>query len=166
MNDLDWSRFTVRINIKADRSTLYDAWSTRAGMEYWFLRTCEYVDTRGYLIENEVAAQPGYRYTFQWHGYPDDIKEQGEILEANGHDVFSFRFGRAGVCTVRLLLAGNEQIVELVQDQIPTDEKSKIQYHVGCKTGWTFHLTNLKSLYEGGIDLRNRDENLLNMLNS
>lgn len=166
MSSEDWSRFSVRINVKARRSDLYDAWSTRAGMEYWFLRSCEFVDRKGYILDQEEPATEGCQYTFLWYGYPDEVIERGEILEANGQDLFRFRFGKAGICTVRLLMAGDEQIVELVQDQIPEDERSKFLYHIGCKTGWTFYLTNLKSMYEGGIDLRNRDCNLQVMLNS
>ena len=59
-----------------------------------------------------------------------------------------------------------KRIVELVQEDIPTDEKGKQYYHVGCKTGWSFHLADMKSLFEGGIDLRNKDEQLKDMLNS
>ena len=166
MSNEDWSRFTVRINIRARRTDLYDAWTTKAGMEYWFLRNCEFVDPKGYLLDDEETIRTGCQYTFQWHGYPDEVTEKGEILEANGQDLVVFRFGNAGICSVRILLAGDEQIVEMEQSDIPTDEASKFKFHVGCKTGWTFYLTNLKSLFEGGIDLRNRELNRQEMLNS
>jgi hypothetical protein len=39
-------------------------------------------------------------------------------------------------------------------------------YHVGCKAGWTFYLANLKSILEGGIDMRNKKTRLKEMLNS
>jgi hypothetical protein len=45
-------------------------------------------------------------------------------------------------------------------------EAEKQYYHVGCKTGWTFYLANIKSLYEGGKDLRNKNDKLQQMLNS
>lgn len=162
----DWSRFVVRINIRAPRSRIYEAWATSSGMEWWFLRTCEYTDAGGRLLEPDIFAVKGTSYKFLWHGYPDETFEFGEITEANGRDLFRFRFGKAGTCTVRILLAGDEQIVELEQGEIPLDEPSRMQYHVGCKTGWTFYLTNLKSLLEGGIDLRNKDINLQDMLNA
>jgi hypothetical protein len=41
-NDFDWGRFVVRINVNASGKSLYDAWATRSGMEYWFLRLSEY----------------------------------------------------------------------------------------------------------------------------
>ena len=165
-DNLDWSRFVVRINIRAPRPQLYAAWASRKGMESWFLRTCEYVKKSGDVLGEENFAIVGDSYIFRWCVYRDEVTETGVITEANGHDQFQFGFGKAGICTVRILMAGEEQIVELVQEEIPTDEAGKINYHVGCKTGWTFYLTNLKSLAEGGIDLRNRDVNLQNMLNS
>jgi hypothetical protein len=39
-------------------------------------------------------------------------------------------------------------------------------YHLGCKTGWTFYLANLKSLMEGGIDLRNKNEKIQRVINA
>ena len=81
-------------------------------------------------------------------------------------DLFKFTFGEAGVCTVRIIEENGIRIVELVQTDIPDDERGKHYWHVGCKTGWTFYLANLKSLMEGGIDLRNKDESLKNVVNS
>ena len=162
----DWSRFVVRINIRTSRSRLYEAWASSAGMEAWFLRSCEYTDAGGRLLDPDKFAVRGTSYKFLWHGYTDDTFEFGEVLDANGRDYFRFRFGKAGTCTVRILLAGDELIVELEQEEIPLDEASRMMYHVGCKAGWTFYLTNLKSLMEGGIDLRNTDINLQDMLNA
>jgi len=164
--DQDWSRFVLRINIKATRQQLYTAWATREGMESWFLRLCEYSKQDGHLLADNEPAKAGDQYRFRWFGWSDETTELGEVQLANGHDQFRFSFGKAGVCTINILMAGDTQIVELEQTAIPTDEASKIQFHVGCKTGWTFYLANLKSMLEGGIDLRNRDENLQHVLNS
>ena len=57
-------------------------------------------------------------------------------------------------------------VVELVQENIPIDDLSRVNYHLGCLTGWTFYLANLKSVLEGGIDLRNKNQNLLKVINS
>lgn len=37
---------------------------------------------------------------------------------------------------------------------------------VGCGEGWVFYLANLKSILEGGIDLRNKNDAIRNVLNS
>lgn len=64
MSNIDWSKFTVRINVRARRSDLYDAWTTKAGMEYWFLRNCEFVDAKGYILDEEETIRAGCTYTF------------------------------------------------------------------------------------------------------
>ncbi len=57
-------------------------------------------------------------------------------------------------------------IVELSQEQIPTDERHKALYHVGCLEGWTFYLANLKSYLDGGLDLRNKNANIARVVNA
>jgi len=166
MAEFDWSRFTVRINIKAPAEKLYWCWATRAGIEFWFLRRSDYRKPGGELCESNDLVQEGFTYTWWWHGYPDEVVENGLILEANGKDLFKFKFGDAGNCTVRIYEDEGEHIVELLQDEIPTDDKAKQNWHIGCKTGWTFYMANLKSMIEGGIDLRNKNEQLQNMLNA
>ena len=46
----------------------------------------------------------------------------------------------------------------------PTDDKAKENWHIGCKTGWTFYMANMKSMLEGGIDLRNKNEKIQNVI--
>jgi len=57
-------------------------------------------------------------------------------------------------------------MVELTQSQIPLDDHSRMSYYVGCTRGWTFYLANLKSILEGGIDLRNKNNKLLHVINT
>ncbi|HEX6191709.1 MAG TPA: SRPBCC domain-containing protein [Chitinophagaceae bacterium] len=163
---IDWSRFSVRVNINAPIEKLYHAWTSQQGIEHWFLRMSEYRTADGRLRKRNEEVEPGDTYKWRWHGYPDSVTEEGTVLDLNGKDLFKFSFGKAGNCTVKVYKDHDQSIVELVQDHIPTDEKSMEYYHVGCKTGWTFHLANMKSIFEGGIDLRNKDENLKDVLNS
>ncbi len=167
MSSFDWSSFTVRINIKSSSiEQLYRAWATRAGIEYWFLRMSEYSKADGELRSADEPVHTGDTYRWRWFGYSDEVTETGEILDCNGNDFFKFRFGNAGNCSVRIYPEQDELIVELLQDNIPTDDKSKEIWHIGCKTGWTFYLANMKSLFEAGIDLRNKNENIQNVVSA
>lgn len=163
---IDWSRFVTRINISAPVETIYKAWTTRDGMESWFLRLCEYKDKNGEELAGDVQVVVGDSYKWLWHGWPDDTVEYGQILDMNDKDLFKFSFGKAGICTVQIKTEADEHIVELAQEEIPTDDAGKHNYYVGCKTGWTFYLANLKSIVEGGIDLRNKNVKLQQVLNS
>lgn len=162
----NWTQFSVRININADRQQLYDAWTTQAGMERWFLRFAGFYAPDGVQRKSGEPVQQGDTYHWRWHGYPDDTDERGTIPECNGKDRFVFIFGKAGTCIVSIYQEQGETIVALKQENIPDDEKGKFNFHIGCKTGWTFYLANLKSIYEGGTDLRNRNEKLQHMLNA
>jgi uncharacterized protein YndB with AHSA1/START domain len=166
MSNYDWSRFVTRISVDAPVEKLYWCWATREGMEYWFLRMSEYKTPDGSLRANNEPVQKADTYTWRWHGWGDETTEYGNILECNGKDHFQFSFGKAGICSVTIKNENGKNVVELVQTEIPTTEEGMHYWHLGCKTGWTFYLTNLKSLLEGGIDLRNRDENLKNVVNS
>jgi uncharacterized protein YndB with AHSA1/START domain len=161
-----WDRFVTRINVNAPIEKLYRLWSTRAGIEFWFLRMSEYKNVNGELRKDEEPVQRGDTYRWRWHGWSDDVTEEGTILDCNGKDQFKFSFGKAGTCTVNIINELGYTVVELIQENIPDDDQGKHYWHVGCKTGWTFYLANMKSLCEGGIDLRNRDEQLKNMLNA
>lgn len=165
MNTINWSKFTVRIDVNAAGEKLYAAWATRAGIESWFLRFSEYKTPGGKIRGDNEPVEKGDTYKWLWHGWPDDTAEHGTILDCNGKDFFSFSFGKAGNCTVKIYKEQGETIVEIVQDAIPADETGKLTWHVGCKTGWTYYLSNLKAVYQYGIDLRNKKDGIGKLLN-
>ena len=78
---------------------------------------------------------------------------KGQVLKANGKDLISYTFGSGGIVIVKLNEVSNGTEIELTQEDIPTDEKSKMDVFVGCITGWTFWLTNLKAYLEHDITL-------------
>lgn len=160
----DWSRFTLRIDVKASREAVYEAWSSQEMLELWFLRLAEFTAPDGNLRGRFDKVAQGDTYKWLWHGHDDDTVEYGSILEADGNR-FRFSFGKAGTCTVQVYEEEGENIIELLQEDIPTDEAGRYHYYAGCKTGWSFYLANLKSLLEGGADLRNRNPNLQRMIN-
>jgi uncharacterized protein YndB with AHSA1/START domain len=168
--EFDWTSFTKRIAINAHTDVVYRSWATKQGMESWFLRQCNYTGPGGEALPEDMPVQKENHYTWYWHGWPDETKENGTILEANGVDTLSFTFGQEGaagmICTVRVFAEEGETICELVQKNIPLDDMSKSNYFVGCNTGWTFYMANLKSILEGGIDLRNKNVAVKNVLNS
>jgi uncharacterized protein YndB with AHSA1/START domain len=165
MSAINWSTFTVRMDVNASIEQLYAAWATRAGIESWFLRLSEYKSVDNVIRANDELVQTGDTYKWMWHGWPDETVEHGSILECNGKDFLKFSFGKAGVCSVRIYKEQGETVVELVQEAIPDDDAGKHTWHVGCKTGWTYYLTNLKSVYQAETDLRNKKDGIGKLLN-
>ena len=140
MQNFDWTRFTQRIAVKCDITTMYSAWAKSGELERWFLSNA-----------------------WDWHLYP--ITEHGKIIEANNKDLLRFSFAEDCEVEIRLTISGDHTIVELTQKNIPTDDRSKEKIRLGCASGWAFYLVNLKSIYEGGLDLRNKTPELKHMLN-
>lgn len=164
MKNFDWTQFTRKIAIETSMQNLYDAWTKPAELERWFLRDAAFFDETNTEISKTQPIQKGYRYEWQWHLYKDI--EKGKILEANGRDRLRFTF--AGDCKVEIFLEPFESYVtvSLTQSNIPTSDEYKINVRLGCDQGWSFYLVNLKSVYEGGLDLRNKNKELSPMLNN
>lgn len=162
----DWSTFRLRVPIHADIARLYKAWSTSETLESWFLRKADFTTKDGIKRERDRAIQVSDTYLWLWHGYNDDAVEKGIIMQANGKDLLQFSFGKAGNVTVTIKQEAGEGLVELVQTDIPADEEGLINYYLGCSKGWLFYLANLKSILEGGIDLRNKKVELTDVINS
>jgi hypothetical protein len=164
MKNFDWTKFTRKIAIKAELNDIYNAWTKASEIEKWFLSKASYLDTNEQAIAKDKTIEQGY--TYKWNWFLFDVTEQGKITDANGKDFFQFEF--AGKCLVDIHLSTKDDyvIVTLTQKNIPTDDFSKKEIRIGCDSGWSFYLLNLKSVYEGGIDLRNKDSNLKGMLNN
>lgn len=164
MEHFDWTQFTRKIAVKSTLQEIYNAWTTGSGIERWFLRKATFKNTKGVAIGSGENVSAGYRYEWSWFLY--DVTEHGTITKANGKDHLQFTFAGDCLVDVRLSEKAGHIIVALTQSNIPTDDTSKKQYRLGCDTGWSFYLVNLKSIYEGGLDLRNKQEKLKGMLDA
>ena len=164
MKDFDWTSFVKRIAVKANLADIYSAWTLSAEIEKWFLEKAEFYDAEGDLLGANTPVTQGCTYKWYWFLFPDDM--QGRILDANGNNHIRFTFEGECIVDINLEEQDGYTIIELTQRNIPTDDNSKKNIRLGCANGWAFYLTNLKSVYEGGIDLRNKDENLTGMINN
>jgi hypothetical protein len=87
MDKFDWSRFALRINVRPITESLYYAWSARLGIESRFLRLADFRGPEGQTRQIDEHVLTGDRYTWYWRGWPDETREQGEILKVNGADL-------------------------------------------------------------------------------
>ena len=164
MKDFDWTSFTKRIAIRSSLAEIYEAWTTAINLEKWFLESVTFRDKHGELFDRTKSVESGISYDWFW--FLDSTPMHGEILDENGTDFIQFTFEGPSVVDVRLSELEDYVIVELRHHSIPQDDFSKEHIRLGCSNGWAFYLHNLKSIYEGGIDLRNKDEKLGVMINN
>ncbi|MEO8066254.1 MAG: SRPBCC domain-containing protein [Flavobacteriales bacterium] len=163
MSTIDWTSFTIRIPVRATMKGLYAAWTRASNLEDWFLRKASYTGADKKAVRRTAAIAKGCTFAWEWYNY--DGVEKGIVRQANGKDHVQFTFA-GSLVDVRLKQVGKDVIVELVQSAIPTDPASKKNVRLGCHVGWTFWLANLKSVYEGGVNLRNTNEELTGMVNN
>ena len=164
MDNFNWSQFTKRIQIKSDLATIYNSWAKSAELEKWFLSKAVYFDSNGKNISATENVSADCKY--EWNWFAQNYFESGKVITANGTDLFEFTF--AGDCKVQVKLTEvkNYVLVEITQKEIPLDNNSKQNIRLGCAFGWTFYLINLKSVLEGGLDLRNKDSEMEGMVNN
>ncbi len=161
-----WSKFRKRITIDADPTRIYNAFATQEGLERWFLRKAQFLTNDGRVRKGDELIQNGDKYFWLWHGYDDNVNEKRKILDANNRNFLQFEFTGGCKVSVRIKKADGENILELIQEQIEFDANPYQNLFVACGEGWTFYLANLKSILEGGIDLRNKNTNIQNLINS
>ena len=75
-------------------------------------------------------------------------------------DFLKFTFSGGSEVSVSFKSAKGLTIVELTQEYIPEESDLDKNLYVQCQIGWTFYLANLKSVVEGGVDLRNKRDDV------
>ncbi|WP_183568801.1 SRPBCC family protein [Mucilaginibacter sp. SP1R1] len=156
MTDNRWTTFKLTADFDTDVRSIYEAWTTPAGLESWFVRQANFYTIAGRLREKDEFIKKEDSYSWYWHGYTDDTTENGQILENNGTDLLKFTFTGGSIVTVDIQNKYGLTIVELTQENIAIEDDPTKNLYVQCQIGWTFFLTNLKSVIEGGKDLRNK----------
>jgi uncharacterized protein YndB with AHSA1/START domain len=164
MQNFNWSSFTKKISVNASLKTIYDAWTKSSELERWFLEKVTFYDDKSDLLDPYKNVTKGISYEWYWYLYEEPMR--GRITNANGRDFLQFTF--EGDCLVDIKLEEKEgtTVITLIHHNIPEDDKSKQYVRLGCSNGWTFYLTNLKSVFQGGLDLRNKDADLGVMINN
>lgn len=156
MTDNRWTKFKLTADFDSDVRSIYEAWATPAGLQSWFLRKADFYTIAGRQREAEEFIKKEDTYSWYWHGYNDETVENGQVLENNGADLLKFTFSGGSIVTVDIQNKYGLTLIELTQENIPPEDDPSKNLYVHCQIGWTFYLTNLKSIIEGGKDLRNK----------
>ncbi|MCX6206926.1 MAG: hypothetical protein NTZ19_11820 [Bacteroidetes bacterium] len=166
MQDYHWNNFIKRVTVKAPVFSLYAAWATKTGLESWFLREAIVTKADGTLREADENFEAGDSFEWRWHGYDDSTVDRGHIISANGIDQLSFTFSGKNILTVNFPIESDEIICSIEQQMQQDTEAEKRYFYIECGLGWTFYLANLKSVFEGGNDLRNKNVAIQKLINA
>ena len=167
----DWSQFQLGIFIHATPDDVFDAWTTGEGLTKWFLRSAEFAVSEGAPVGkgrgrkplpafDDLAVRPANdrcephdRYRWEWH-YNGGVVGEGWILDLRPPTRMVFTFGERMEVELRMRKQGDLCEVNLRQYNIPVTAAGRSSMHLGCRVAWAFFLSNLKSVAEGGLDLR------------
>ncbi|MBI5867169.1 MAG: SRPBCC domain-containing protein [candidate division Zixibacteria bacterium] len=169
----DWSAFEVGIYIMAKPDEVFDLLGTAKGLTRWFLRTAGFAASEGRPADRKLIEQlPPFdslsqrpenercrtndRYQWEWH-YGGGVIGEEWILDCRPPTRLVFGFGDQMEVAVRLRKLGRFCEVNLRQYNIPDNASGRHNLHMGCRVAWAFFLANLKSVAEGGLDLRETD---------
>lgn len=162
----NWKQFNKRIPVKASAKAIYYAWTTQQGLESWFLRLAQFTKPDGIIRPRNDHIDAGDKYKWLWFGYDDSAIEEKEILAANGWDHLEFSFSGGCIVTISIKQEAGETICELQQDMPMEDAGEQQHFFIECSKGWGFYMANLKSVLEGGLDLRNKNTGLKQVINA
>ncbi|HLF65502.1 MAG TPA: SRPBCC domain-containing protein [Saprospiraceae bacterium] len=151
--------FTLRVPIKSESKRIFEFIATPQGIENWFLRQAKFILPDKTIRNKKSFIQSGDKYEWKWHGYPDYL-QKGKVLKNNGKNKLSFTFTGDCIVTLEIKSEKGETILLLTQTNIPPDKNPETNLYIQCQKGWTFYMTNLKSVLENGYDLRNRNDKL------
>ena len=158
-------KFTRRVYVNSDVDTMFRAWTTPNGIEKWFLSEAVFYTPDGKRKERDEPAEKGDTYEWKWFGF--DYTGKGEVVETNGKDHFEFTFWNGGgLITIDVVERNGKILVELNQEEerIKTEDGTKA--YSGTYAAWTYHFANLKSVFEGGLDLREKEPDIADLVNS
>lgn len=151
MDTEKWRMLVQRIDVRAPAESVYAAWATAEGLTGWFPMEAVLMGGDGVELDPGSMASVGDQFRLTWH---TGHTEEGEFLEARLAEHLRFTFGDRILVDVDLEpLEDGSVMVTLTQTQDRTDEEN-LMIMLGFKEGWAFYLTNLKSVLEGGLDLR------------
>lgn len=151
---MDTSKFTKRIRIKCLPEEAFERWVTAKGLESWFL-------SRATFSSGE-RARAGDTFELAWG---EGTTDYGEVIAVEEPSLFEFSW-YAGKGRIRVSFAPIDTgtLIEVTQI-VASEGEAQLAEFLDCRDGWTFMLTNLKCIMEGGFDLRETQPDLPGLVN-
>ena len=164
LEDYKWTQFKQIEYIKAPLKDIFLKWATPKGITEWFIKNAEYISEEGKVRQPNEVVKPKDKHTWWFHA---GLIMKGTVLEVVPNSLFKFTFGKKEPgsdedVVVQISFSEKEGTtkIELAQSNIADNEYGKVTYNLSCMVGWSYYLTNLRSIFESGYDFREKDEQL------
>ena len=133
--------------------SLDEVWSyvaTPEGMSKWFLEEVRYTDADGQIRAEDEEGEKGDRYHWKWQ---KNHSVEGRLLDVISRQRFAFTFGKDFTAEFTLRVQDGRTRLVLTQVNHKPNQENEFGF-INCCVCWAFFMTNLKSIAEGGKDLR------------
>ena len=164
LEDYKWTEFKQKEYIHSPVKDIFLMWATPKRITEWYLKNAEYVSPDGKTREDNEVVKSNDSYT--WYFY-SGLVMKGTVIEVIPNSRFKFTFGKKEpgseedvIVSVSFVEKDGVTEIELVQSNIADNEYGKVTYNLSCMVGWSYYLTNLRSLFESGFDYREKEEQL------
>jgi len=164
LENYEWEQFKQKEYVGAPLKEVFLKWTTSKGITEWFIKDAKYESADGKIRKSNEIVEPNDKYIWLFHtGY----EMKGKVLEVVINSSFKFTFGKKEPGSdedVIVNVTFNEKDgiteIELTQSNIADNEYGKVNYNLSCMVGWSYFISNLRSLFESGYDYRETDEQL------
>lgn len=154
--------FTHGIYLNAPVDKVFKFIATPSGITKWFIGKAKYYYKDLNIRFGDEIIQKGDSYLWTWLN--KDLELKGIITDSSDQGLFQFTFSPLYIVTIKLTSENNKTKLTLRQEYQKSAVKEEFNF-INCCVCWAFFLTNLKSVIEHGIDLRETeadDEMLVN----
>ena len=163
LDQYKWTEFRQIEYIKASKKAVFEKWITSNNIVEWFVAEAVY-QYSGTMTRNPgEKIKAGDKYTWIFF---QGIKIEGRILDVIDNEYLSFTFGEKESGSeedviVEIFFSSDHAgrtIIELHQKNIADSEYGHVNFNLSCMIGWCYFLTNLRSIFESGYDLREKEK--------
>lgn len=153
-NNFNNNKFTHGIYLNSPIEKVYQYIATASGIAKWFIGEAKY-------YYKNISIRPGNQYSekgdsYLWKWLNKDFELKGLITESEENKMIQFTFSPLYFVTITLTNEKERTKLTLTQEYQSGAEKDEFNF-INCCVCWVFFLTNLKSVIENGIDLREAD---------
>lgn len=146
-----WKEFTHAILLNASTDEVFDFVGTSNGLCKWFLGDAVFTNDGG-KVNGGLIPEAGDYYHWKWLAKTHEVA--GKVIATDpGHKV-KYTFGAAYFVTFTITAEEKGLTRLTLRQQCNEDVEFNEFNYINCCIAWTFFLTNLKSVMEQGIDLR------------
>lgn len=155
-------KFSHGILLKASKDKVFEYVSTGSGLSKWFIGSADYFYNDKSIRFGKDTAQKGDSFLWKWLN--KDLELKGIVTDSDDKCEFGFTFGSSFFVNIKLSESGDRTKLVLTQSYQDSATDNEFGF-INCCVCWVFFLTNLKSVIEHGIDLRETEADIEMLVN-